>query len=149
MTVKSFWRHKDVFVHKLKTMLVTDSALKVAMAKAMTSVNNLSIKSADTGGHRAPVCIVCNSICDTLTLAWIERKTISHKRLLLIGPILPTSVREFYTYKGNGQLKFMDGLLLSPHASWKAVKRSTDNDRDAVDCFSCCKMCLDHLSKAW
>eukprot|EP00978_Attheya_sp_CCMP212_P008198 scaffold19175_cov67-Attheya_sp.AAC.4 len=108
-------------------MLVTASALKVAMAKAMTSVNDLSIKSADTGGHRAPVCIVCNNLCDTLTLCWIERKTIYIKRTLLYGPVLPASVREFYTaYKGNGHHESMDGLLLSPHALWKKVKRSKD-----------------------
>eukprot|EP00978_Attheya_sp_CCMP212_P029127 scaffold102515_cov63-Attheya_sp.AAC.4 len=130
-------------------MIVIAAALKVATIKAMTSMNDLSVKSADSGGHRAPVCIVYNSLCDSLTLRWIKRSTLYEQRLFLTGPVLPTAVREFYTYRGNGHAIFMDGLLLSPHASTQTVKSSEDDERARADCFSSCKLCFDHLSKAW
>ena len=131
-------------------MIVAPAALKNAMAKAMSSMNDLSVKTPNVEGHRAPVCIVCNCLCDTSTLCWVDRKILSEKRMYLRGPEdTPASVRDFYTYTGNGNDSFMDVLLLSPHASSKIITRDDDDLRARRNCFSCCRLCLDHLSKAW
>ena len=127
-------------------MIVTGDAVDAALKRAMTSVKNLSIFSEATGGFSAPICIICNCLCDSHTLCWINKRAIFEKREFLQGPIsIPTQVRDFYMYRGEGRQMFMNSLLLSPHATMKKSVSSIP-ERPPIISFSCCKLCHEHVS---
>jgi hypothetical protein len=126
-------------------MIVTSEDVDAALNRAMTSVKNLSICSEATGGFSAPVCIICNCLCDSRTLCWIERRAIFDNRMYLKGPAsMPEQVRAFYRYRGEERQTFMNNTLLSPHATMKKSESSVA-ERPRIISFSCCKLCHEHI----
>jgi hypothetical protein len=129
-------------------MFVTPEKVDASMKRAMTSVKNLSMYSQATGGFSAPVCIICNCLCNSTTLRWISRRAVFEKKLYLTGPLsIPSSVRAFYMYKGAGRQAFMNMCLLSPHATMKTCQSSCREERMRCTSFSCCRLCEESLSK--
>jgi hypothetical protein len=127
-------------------MIVTGEDVDAALKRAMTSVKNLSIHCEATGGFSAPVCIICNCLCDSRTLCWIERRAIFDNRMYLEGPAsMPAQVRAFYMYRGEERQTFMNNILLSPNATMKKNESSVA-ERPRIVTFSCCKLCQEHIS---
>jgi hypothetical protein len=130
--------------------IVTPEKADAALKRAMTSVKNLSMYSETTGGFSAPVCIVCNCLCDSDTLCWISRRAVFEKCKLLEGPTsVPAAVRAFYRYNRVGRQAFMNRCLLSPHATMKTVASSSSSsvERDRCISFSCCAFCEESMCK--
>jgi hypothetical protein len=124
-------------------MIVTNASIQAALTKTMQSVNDLSIKSSN-GSYKAPVCIVCNCLCDSKMKTWISRKLLYDSRKRLYGKdSLPADIRKCYIYTGRGSASWMDATLLSPYASHKQVLLRTRHHR--IDKYSCCRICLKEL----
>ena len=73
---------------------------------------------------KAPVCIICDSICPKHKQRIISIKDIiSNKEILKPQRDIPNDLRKYYTYKGNGSIPsvFKD-MLLSPKGSYNDEK---------------------------
>ena len=124
-------------------MLLTKEEVQVALNKTIKSVNELSIGTSN-GGFKAPVCIVCNSLCGHKQLHWISTSLIRENKKWLTGASsLPAVIRQFYSYKGRGYKAWMDAILLSPYASHKQI--ITKPNRNKMDRFTCCYFCFEDL----
>jgi hypothetical protein len=118
----------------------------MATNKTIQSINDLSIYSTTNDSYKAPICIVCNCLCNSKMMGWISRKLLCDRRDRLKGDdSLPPDIRKLYTYTGRGSKSWMDNILLSPYASHKQVKGK--NGRNRMDRYSCCVICRKDLEK--
>ncbi len=94
-------------------MIVTKAAITLALERTIQSVNELTINNSN-GTHKAPVCIVCNCLCNKKMLSWVSRKRLYDSCVSLEGDeSLDDNIHKLYKYIGRGSVVWMNKVLLS------------------------------------
>ena len=132
-------------------MFVSLAAIESLKQKVQLALR--SVTQIDTEHHKAQVCIICDVFLDTENADRLPVATLKDVkgRLLPFGK-LPSSVIDYYKYKGRGHQVWMDDMLLSPKASHFTRKVSHDKTSKVRRAqqkasFSCCSRCKKSLEQ--
>ena len=131
-------------------MFVSLNAIESLKQKVRLALR--SVTEIDGIYHKAQVCIICDIFLDTENADRIplDRLKNNKGRLLPFGK-LPSSVTDYYKYKGKGHKTWMDDLLLSPKATHFGKSRAHNKNakvrRSTSESFTCCSRCKKSLEQ--